>query len=484
MPLNTLNQGSRFSPTVSPRRPAGSRLLARIWPIATLGLLAATSLALWVYASPWLVPLYLALMGMVIGIPGGRREKEPASPQAGTKACKPSFAERFERLEREGEGRFASTHQISQDSENEPGNLDEATSAFNRVSVHDVMNLDESSSASEPAALKAKRGKGRGRKAKLAANAATANAGATWVRIGPGKFVRADAAPSGENEYTGPLSGVETGELEAEAPHDPVGDVDDGPVLETPGEEVSDVRDSEPNAEREDEPSFAPAGKLPKEPSRTKAGREEPAQAVEPGASDAEGEGPGVFGELSLGRVDLAGLAPDGLAAATLGDNGIAPDAPSCPALDVADDASHSHDLETAAIHEHEPELHAKLDDPDFDLTRASDSILESEPAMDPEPALPPQRLGAYQDSGSAVGVSRTLVVSVRGTSRRRIAAVATGAGSGWSAKSPGNVRRSKPARVLGSRLHPRRVRNAGRFHQADRTHKPRSPPLRNFFIG
>lgn len=480
MPLNTLNQSSRFLPAVVPRRPAGSRLLARIWPIATLGLLAATSLALWVYASPWLVPPYLALMGMVLGVPGGRREKEPASPQGATKTGKPSFAERFERSERDGEGRFATPHQTMNDSENP----DEAKPGFDRILAHDDTNVDAGLAGSEPAALKAKRGRGRGRKAKLAASAAAANAGATWVRIGPGKFVRADAALSVENEYTGPPSGVEEGELEAEAPRGPAADVNDTPVLETPGEELLDIRDSNLNAEREDESSLAPARELPKEPSRTTSGMEQPARAVEPGASDAEGEGSGVFGELNLGRVDDAGLAPDGLAAAMLRDNGIAPDAPSLPALDVADDASQPHDLEAAAIYEHEPEPFAKLDDPDSDLTRVSDSLLEPEPVMDPEPSLPPRRLAAYQDSSHAMGTSRTLGVSVRGTSRRRIAAAATAAGSRWSAKCPGNVRRSRRACVLGSRLHPRRVRNAGRFHQADRTHKPRSPPLRNFLMG
>jgi len=243
----------------------------------------------------------------------------------------------------------------------------------------------------EPTVVKTRRGKGRGRKAKGAASptAAADSTAATWVRIGPGKFVRADSvahdpaapvselsppAPSAEsagsaddlgldvveNETTigtaavedepavetpcvfpEPEPGVNFETVEAEAvvaecPDAPSASFDDDAVQETPDvlpcEEPRELRstDPEPVAAAWSEPAQDEGTPTPEtEPAWSTTWTVEPTPAVEPGVEHVEGYGPvcGDGEENGFGPGHAVGFAPDDSGCSPTWDNGIAPDA-------------------------------------------------------------------------------------------------------------------------------------------------------------
>jgi hypothetical protein len=408
---------SGFSLSAESRRPVRSRLRASIWPAATAVLVAITSLVVGVYASAWLVPPYLVLMALVLGVPIPGRRGQPRRPDKDKARRK---ARALNDGDTSGLGSFASTEGV--DSEIDSGSDPRASS--------DAATDQEAASGSELAGLKNRRGKGRVRKSKPAAAALVEPASATWIRIGPGKFVRADTA----------------GVVEAE----------------------------EPGGLAAGSPFFVPAGVPETALTWSTTWMDAPAPAIEPGTGDMDGDARGWGGGLSLGLgvVVAAGLAPDVTGRETSGDNGIAPDALGGLSSCVADDGrSHTLDLEAASTLDLGPEPSCSSDVPEFEPPVACASTSASEPATEPSPAPAPVVEGGLRRDSPVGRPSRQPFQALAVSSRA--------AGANRSALSVGNVHRGRPARVLGSCPHPRRVRNAGRFQQADRTHPPRSPPSR-----
>jgi len=140
-------------------------------------LVAVTSLAVGVYASAWLVVPYLALMALVLVPPAvvfgrprttaGGEVPEPRGVTTGDAAG----------CGADDRSSFAPEAETDPDFPAEPGSASDA----------DLATLPE------PTAVKTRRGKGRGRKAKPGSPATAEPAGAAWIRVGPGKFVRADS---------------------------------------------------------------------------------------------------------------------------------------------------------------------------------------------------------------------------------------------------------------------------------------------------
>jgi hypothetical protein len=203
--LNSHAGPSPLEPTARPRRPAATRPLPRawawVWPATMVGLVAATSLTVAVFASEWLVPPYLVLMGLILGVPKGLRL--PTSLSKGLRARlttrKGRWADSTDLANPSSKDGLASGFERSQTLDDEHGSDPEAL-AHAAEAAGDAFegepNGSSGSSPTEPgselSAVKSRRGKGRGRKGKAVPQ--SESAGATWVRVGPGKFVRIDAS--------------------------------------------------------------------------------------------------------------------------------------------------------------------------------------------------------------------------------------------------------------------------------------------------
>jgi len=205
-------------PAVGPR--PSVRSYARAWagPLA-LGLLGgATSLALAWYASAWLVPPYLVLMALVLGVPPVRIGRPPAPDSMGRPA-RPApgtgtVGDSSTAVAGPGNG-----NGLAADWDRNPhaGPPAEPDSDGPASSVAD-------SSGADPAAdlpqAKARRGRGRGRKSKLVTYPVVENAQGMWVKVGPGKFVRADPvtlAPAPTAVPDGPAGGDSSADAPADA---------------------------------------------------------------------------------------------------------------------------------------------------------------------------------------------------------------------------------------------------------------------------
>ena len=138
---------------------------------AALGaLVLATSLALACYASAWLVPPYLALMAWLLGPSIDRRARATA---AGASRAAASFGA------------------VGPDA----GQVEHSSASWDDATSSDVFletsAAAEADSALATAGLKTKRGRTRGRRARPAP-AVEPTAEVTWIRVGPGKFVRVE----------------------------------------------------------------------------------------------------------------------------------------------------------------------------------------------------------------------------------------------------------------------------------------------------
>lgn len=153
------------------RKPAAPRLRAWLGP-ASLGVLfIATSWAVGAYASPWLILPYWIVMAVLVGLPSSE---------------KPSKSKKS--VQREEQKPF-STIKVPP----RPLLVDRELSAS--AEETDDPHLErESEPVSDASTPKAKKPKGRPRKAKTVAPAAVVvePPPAVWVQVGPGKFVRAD----------------------------------------------------------------------------------------------------------------------------------------------------------------------------------------------------------------------------------------------------------------------------------------------------
>lgn len=414
-----------------------SRLRASAWPLAMALLVAVTSLAVAAYASAWLVPPYLVLMAVVLGVPTGRPVPRHESTVASV-----------------DDAQGPPDDNVGPDSESEF----EPVSSSDPWASSDAQADAEAALSSEPTAVKTKRGKGRGRKSKSVAPAVVEPTAVSWVRIGPGKFVRADTfAPTSD------APGLAGGQDPAEP--------------ETSGDDSPSLRNPEPEAAAPSAPAPASVPQTVLAWSIAWDDEYEPATALEPVAGDAEGDGLDWIEGSSLGLGLSAAFAPGVFEAETTEDNGIAPDAFARPDSYVSDDGLDSPDLETTPFHDQPPEPSAEPAGPGFEPPVACAS-LPSQEALSNTFASP-EPVGVVSADAATGPVFRAVAVLSRARTRRRLAALAPSraACSRRATFVAGNVRRGRSVRVSGSRLHSRRVRNAGRFRQVDRTHPPRSPP-------
>jgi hypothetical protein len=147
--------------------------------------MVSTSLALAVTVSAWLVPLYLVLMVWILAPARGPHDLVQASAEPGSIPLA-GKASRRDPSEAEIDSRSGA--------ELDPSACSMAEGTTDQAAVPDP----------ETVLVKTRRGKGRGRKAaKGSATVEPAAATATWIRVGPGRFVRADgpnASPPAADE--------------------------------------------------------------------------------------------------------------------------------------------------------------------------------------------------------------------------------------------------------------------------------------------
>ena len=247
-------------------RPATAR--SKAWgalPLALAPLIAGTCWVVAASLSPWLVPPYLLLMAWFLVPSAGRR---PDARAEGKSA---------------GSTVDASTSSSGRDGPaDEPGwTSDDPASGASSASVGASGGDPGTAAIASTTSAKGRRGKGRSRKPKPAAGVPEA----TWIEVGPGKFVRAEAS----------ARAAEAG------PHDPVVD-------------RLEAADLTPNTPSDDEPAW-------------------------PGADEAEGSGevlrgtsPGPGAEADLGHWSIAAPSPEGLGPEPSTEPGASPDvAPPAP---------------------------------------------------------------------------------------------------------------------------------------------------------
>ena len=184
----SITPGPSNVPDSSPR----ARVRVWLWAGFLGVLIGLTSLALALWASSWLVPPYLLLMALILFPPG--RGEDTAGLEGPRPQPVPNPEGADDRAKVEGD------HQAPA----EP------------VPLAEVSGVPETAPEPEPVAAKARRGRGRGRaKATVAVEPPGVNA--TWVRVGPGKFVRA-VTPDPTVEESAPAFEAEPNSRQAPVP--------------------------------------------------------------------------------------------------------------------------------------------------------------------------------------------------------------------------------------------------------------------------
>lgn len=158
------------NPSPSSRLRELAHVRAWVWPFALAVLMVLTSIAVAHLVTAWLVPPYLALVAWIL-FPSGHQRSD---------ALKPS-------------GQAQTPHQVAEvssdavraqaDDTDAPEPSDEPTT--------EAESLVDEAESTEQVALKNKRGRARSRKVKGSVELPTT---ATWVQVGPGKFVRVETA--------------------------------------------------------------------------------------------------------------------------------------------------------------------------------------------------------------------------------------------------------------------------------------------------
>ena len=198
----SITPGPSNVPDSSPR----ARVRVWLW-VGFLGvLIGLTSLALALWASSWLVPPYLLLMALILFPPG--RGEDTAGLEGPRPQPVPNPEGADDRAKVEGD------HQAPA----EP------------VPLAGVSGVPETAPEPEPGpvAAKARRGRGRGR-GKATVVVEPPGVTATWVRVGPGKFVRAEIADPTVDESAPAF------EAEPNSPQAPVPSATEGlPELDAP----------------------------------------------------------------------------------------------------------------------------------------------------------------------------------------------------------------------------------------------------------
>jgi len=154
--------------------------------LAALVVLTTCAVA-WV--SMWWVPAYLALMGLIFVTPAGRDQPARVSEQ-GEKSIGVILTDLGQglRVDRADE---ADHHHLAAESMSGPGACESTIESAG-------FNPDSTSSGT----TKSRRARSRGRKAaKTAAESVFDTAAVTWIRVGPGKFVRADATSRAIDQF-------------------------------------------------------------------------------------------------------------------------------------------------------------------------------------------------------------------------------------------------------------------------------------------
>lgn len=371
-----------------PRTAVGPR--ARTWagPLVLGVLTAITSLAVASYASVWLVPPYLVVIALIVGPPTSRR---PAGFRHGSIEA------------------------------GEPGSTTEAT---NTTSAH--AEAEDASSEAESdqersfdtSLLEAKRARSRRRKAKPGSEAEPTSA--MWVRVGPGKFVRADSASSLATSGDG-----------AETTAD---DQERVPALEKTAEKIPEPRLGGRDASDHD------AG-------------------VEQGADLGEGSS-----EANAGSGD-DGVGPVVGEEYAAEDHGIAPEAPAD--VSISDDSPSPSNEVAPEISSRGPRLETDLGE---EMGSSDDDICPSESMVSEQSSSLP----------TVVRSSRRWLRAFAFLSDRRAIA---GRPSGPAWRTAGR-RKSAPVLSSPRRSSERHGRGQSRFHRVDRAHPPRSPPRGEWSAG
>jgi hypothetical protein len=156
--------------------------------VGVLVLVVLIGLTAWVvsWVSIWWVPCYLVLMGLIFIKPNDWRiPRRVAGPANDITAAADTGVNVGGRSAKRDHGEGPIDHRSAEDPD-ALTLLDGATETLGSEMDSDGTALD---------VVKPRRGRGRGRKlAKTADATASGVAPATWVRVGPGKFVRADAS--------------------------------------------------------------------------------------------------------------------------------------------------------------------------------------------------------------------------------------------------------------------------------------------------
>jgi len=298
-------------PMTSDQRPP-TRVPTWVWSGVLVVLMVLTSLAV-ASVSVWLLLPYFALMVLILFTPAGRGEREMGCArelEAGSAGG--------EELADERAGAWVEDESVGR----EWGDPAAGTDLV-------VEPAEAAASDSESRAVKTKRGKGRMRKAKAVTESLGATA--TWIQIGPGKFVRVEnpgatvaaAFPSSEGEVPGEHEGEPTDSLP------PSSGMAEGPA-DTP---LSLDRDGAAEAPFvESEAALEPSVESEVEVARDVGGPEVAGVGEEMVAGEIPATDLGMDADLEYDPGSVAdaardnGIAPDAFAETT-GDNGIAPDA-------------------------------------------------------------------------------------------------------------------------------------------------------------
>jgi hypothetical protein len=401
--------------TQDQRRPARVRTRALSGALGVL--ILATSLAV-ASVSVWLVLPYLALMAVILITPPGRRRRH----EEGTEASDSG----------RGRGEELAAEPLRTGTEDDGAALidratsDPATVAELVVEPAEVSASDPDSD-SEPRAVKTKRGgSGKGRLRKAKAVVASPGATATWIQVGPGKFVRVEAPGPGP-------------QVAAESP--PPGGTDEAEGANTGGAEDTEVLASTLEAPSEPDEIASEGGDIADAAPARDPENQAPAASEEPLVAE---DDPDPATEME--ETSDSDLSTDAVAVAVAeGDNGIAPDAFDVvpPALTVTRNEILTEDASSPEPNRVTPEPAVRSEGAD----RRTVGTL-----------LAPRRGVEWSASSLLSERSRSRAVRDVSSSRRRVRS--------------GRKSRVSPA------LRPRsRQRGTVRPRQARRIFPPRSPP-------
>jgi hypothetical protein len=395
---------------------------------AIVGLVALTAVTSWVVArvSAWLVPVYMSAMVLIFAAPRTSRPKAAATVPEG-----PSTAP--------GAG-------------DEPTPEGDATGpSAAPVLVEPTAGVDDVAAA--PPKPRKRRAKGR-RSTKAAAAAAAAGAAdpaaaqVTWIRVGPGKFVRADVQdPEAEGPpppASPPEADASAGEIPADSPNPDDGKPGAEDAPEEPGfSDVPEVLDA----------SEAIAEEHGNAPSTLGEGHE-----VVDDLEDTPAEPPGSFDLPEPPETPEVFAEEHGNAPSTLGEGDEVADHP-----DEADREDSRPELVDPPAAEPAAEA-----EPVATSVAPIASISTSTPATPDEPSSRPTRPPVLLDSPAVKGSRLLPVGPVVASGRLR------------------NVRRGKAprhatvsGRTADVRLRQRAARIRGRRIHVQRDYHPRSPPAR-----